>query len=603
VEIPNPNHFGALGTTGGPVSMVNNNLLANSDFLTGAFPAEFGNALAGAFDLNLRSGNNQQTEFTGQIGFNGFEGGIEGPIRLNKQGVAGSYLANFRYSTLDLMSQLGFSLGTGFAVPKYKDFTFLVDLPGTKTGRIKLFGLAGNSHIMLGYDKGDTLENSYTSRVVATDFSSDLQVYGLSHTKFLSEQTRLKTTVSWQRTGSKAILDSIKGSGAIYQPYVRSTEGEDKLSLSSQLRYKLHSRHQFSLGFIADWYTLSYIDSMDQQEYDRFIKGTDVNGNMSLIKIYSQYQFKFNDRFTTYTGLHLQYSGFNSQLVIEPRLSMKYQLNSKQSFNLGYGLHSQLQPKLIYFNQSYNNTDHSYTRTNEQVGFSRSNHFVAGYDIKILTNMRVKLETYYQYLFDIPVKSSFPEFSLINAGDQFGIPREDSLVNEGNGKNYGLELTFEKFLSKGSYFLFTTSLFDSKYKTADDKWRNTAFNGNYVFNLLFGKEWILSEKIMITADLKTVLAGGRRYIAVDLEESAIRGEEVRDWDHAYEKKYDPYFRSDLRIGIKLNAKKFSQEWGVDLQNFTAYKSIFMEGYDAKKNEVYKVYQQGFYPMVLYRIQF
>jgi hypothetical protein len=247
--------------------------------------------------------------------------------------------------------------------------------------------------------------------------------------------------------------------------------------------------------------------------------------------------------------------------------------------------------------------DNSYTRTNEQIGFSRSNHFVAGYDVKILSNMRVKLETYYQYLFDVPVKQSYPEFSMINAGDQFGIPREDSLVNEGNGKNYGLELTVEKFLSKGSYFLFTTSLFDSKYKTLDDKWRNTAFNGNYVFNLLYGKEWRLSEKVMLTADLKTVFAGGRRYIAVDLEESAIQGEEVRDWDHAYEKKYDPYFRSDLRIGIKLNSSKFSQEWGVDLQNFTGYKSIFMEGYDVKKNEVYTVYQQGFYPMVLYRIQF
>lgn len=80
MEIPNPNHFGSLGTTGGPVSILNNNLLDKSDFLTGAFPAEYGNALAGVFDLQMRSGNNEKTEFLGQVGFNGFELGAEGPI-------------------------------------------------------------------------------------------------------------------------------------------------------------------------------------------------------------------------------------------------------------------------------------------------------------------------------------------------------------------------------------------------------------------------------------------------------------------------------------------------------------------------------------------
>jgi hypothetical protein len=603
VEIPNPNHFGALGTTGGPVSMINNNLLANSDFLTGAFPAEFGNALAGAFDLNLRSGNNQKTEFTGQIGFNGFEGGIEGPLKLSKDGPAGSYLANFRYSTLDLLSKMGFDFGTGSAIPQYKDLTFLIDLPNKKTGRIKLFGLAGNSHIMLGYEPGDTIENSYTSRGVATDYGTDLQVYGISHTKFLGEKTRLKSTVSWQRTKSIAALDSTKESGTIFDPWVRSTEQEDKFTVSSQLRRKLDSRNQFSIGFIADWYNINYIDSINNPDYDKFITGTDVTGNMSLLKTYFQYQFKLNESLTSYAGMHFQYSGFNNQLVAEPRLGLKWQVNNNQSVNFGYGLHSQLQPKVIYFNQTYVEQNNSYHRTNENLGFSRSNHFVMGYDVKAMSNMRIKLETYYQYLFEIPVKESFPEFSALNIGDQFGIPREDSLVNEGKGKNYGLELTVEKFLNKGFYFLFTTSLFDSKYLTLDNTWRNTAFNGNYVFNMLVGKEWQLGEKTMLTLDLKTVFAGGRRYIPIDLEASEIAGEEVRDYDHAYENKYDPYFRSDLRIGFKINMRKLSQEWAIDLQNFTGYKSIFMEGYDATKNEVYTVYQQGFYPMFLYRIQF
>jgi outer membrane receptor protein involved in Fe transport len=180
---------------------------------------------------------------------------------------------------------------------------------------------------------------------------------------------------------------------------------------------------------------------------------------------------------------------------------------------------------------------------------------------------------------------------------------EDSLQNNGTGENYGLELTVEKFLSKGYYFLFTASLFDSHYRGADGILRNTAFNGNYVFNLLGGYEKKIGKKTYLTMDVKGVLAGGRRYVPIDLEASIEQGTEVRDWSRAYENRYDPYFRTDLRLGLKVNKKRFSQEWAIDLQNLTGFRSIFMEGFDAGTGEIYKVYQQGFYPMFLYRIQF
>ena len=192
IEIPNPNHFGAQGITGGPVSMVNNNLLTNSDFLTGAFPAEYGNAIAGAFDLNLRSGNSGEHEFTGQIGFNGFELGAEGPLFQTENGQKASYLASYRYSTLEVLDKMQFNVGTGAAIPQYKDLTFLVDVPGTKTGRIKLFGLWGNSFIALGRDVTDTTENQYNSRGIATDFRAGLAVIGISDTYYLNEKTRKK---------------------------------------------------------------------------------------------------------------------------------------------------------------------------------------------------------------------------------------------------------------------------------------------------------------------------------------------------------------------------------------------------------------------------
>ncbi len=601
VEIPNPNHFGALGTTGGPVSMVNNNLLANSDFITGAFPAEFGNAMSGVFDLNLRSGNANLSEFTGQVGFNGFEAGAEGPIFKTGSGQKASYLANFRYSTLEVMNKLGFSLGTGVAVPQYKDLTFIADIPGTKAGRFKFFGLFGNSFIDLGRNLSDTTENQYNFRGTATDFGAGLSVTGLSHTYFFDENTRIKTTLSWQKTTSSAILDSVVNE--TFKPWYRGNQAESKLAFSTQLRHKANPKTNYLLGLIVDQYFATYLDSVFRNQYQKFITLTDSEGQMVVARLYGQWQHKFGRNLMATAGINLLYQGINTQLKPEPRLAIHWQPNPKHSVTAGFGAHSQMHPREIYFYQTYDHETGNYFMTNKNLKMGQSHHYVAGYQIVPVKNLRIKSEIYYQDLSKIPVKESHPEFSLINSGDQFGIPKVDSLLNLGKGRNYGIEITVEKFLHNGWYFLYTASLFDSKYTGYDGVWRNTAFNGNYVFNLLGGYEIKLGGNSTLTMDLKTVWAGGKRYIPVDFEASERNREEEREWQNSYKNRFDDYFRTDLRFGFLINKKKYNQEFAIDLQNIGGYRSIFMESYDARRNETYKVYQQGFMPMFLYRVQF
>lgn len=603
IEIANPNHFGAQGTTGGPVSMVNNNLLTNSDFLTGAFPAEYGNALAGAFDLNLRSGNNQVHEFLGQVGFNGFELGAEGPINIGKGKVKPSYLANFRYSTMEAMNMLGFSFGTGAAIPDYKDFTMLIDIPGTKLGRFKVFTLWGDSFIDLGRDLSDSVSNSYNLRGMATDFGSGLWVSGLSNTYIVNKDMRVKTTVSYQTTYSKAKVDSVHYETESFSNYFGSEETEDKLSVSTQFRHKVNAKNNYSIGFIGDFYSINYLDSVLLYDESRFIENIHIDDKLQLFRAYGQWQHNFTNNLTAYLGLHTQYLPLNSELSVEPRASIRWDFAKNQSINAGIGKHSQMQSRSTYYIQTENTQSGEFFLTNTNLKFSKSNHYMLGYNNLLTPDFRIKLETYYQELYDIPVKENFPEFSTLNTGDNFGGPAEDSLVNKGNGRNYGLELTVEKFLSHGFYTLFTASVFDSKYQGYDRVWRNTAFNGKYVFNLLGGYEYKISKRGTLTCDLKSVWAGGKRYVPVDLEESQLKGEDVRDWTKAYEKKFDDYFRTDLRFGFRLNGKKVSQEWAVDLQNVFNYQSVFMEFYDPNENEVYYVYQQGFLPMFLYRINF
>lgn len=602
IEVPNPNHFGANGTTGGPVSMINNNLLENSDFFTGAFPAEYGNALAGAFDLNFRSGNSRKTEFTGQVGFNGFEGGVEGPLFKTGSGQKASYLMNYRYSTLQFMQNAGMDMGTGTAIPEYQDFTFIVDIPGTKLGRFKLFGLYGDSFISFGRNFEDSTDNAYSGRGTATDFGSGVSIVGASHSYFFTENLKLKSTASYQTTYAEAKLDSIKHR-SYEKPWIRQYQTENKLSFTSKLTYKLNKKNNFSIGFITDFYNIDFMDSIFDATYNRFLIGNNVEEKMSLHQTYAQWQHKFSNTLTAYGGVHMQYFELNKEQTLEPRLGLQWQFHPQHSINAGFGMHSQTQPKTLYFHQTYNPISNTSYTTNEDLKFTKSNHYVLSHNYVPAQSFRIKTELYYQNLSKVPVKETFAEFSTLNSGADFGGFREDSLVNKGTGTNYGLELTIEKFLNNGYYILFTTSLYNSKYKGYDGKERNTAFNGNYVFNLLGGYEHKINEKYMLTFDLRTVWAGGKRYVPVDVEKSIANGTTEYDYSQAYDKKYSDYFRTDLRIGFKHNGKRFSQEWGLDLQNLTSYQSIYMQAYDVEKNETYDIYQQGFMPMMLYRIQF
>lgn len=600
IEIPNPNHFGAQGTTGGPVSMINNNLLANSDFMTGAFPAEYGNALAGAFDLNLRSGNSSKFEYLGQIGFNGFELGTEGPLFKTGSGQKASFIADFRYSTLEVMHDLGFGSGTGAAIPEYKDFTFFVDIPGTKAGRFKVFGLWGTSYIELGRNYTDTSDNAYNGRGTATNFGSDLIVVGTSHKYFFNEKTSLKTVISIQNTSSTTQYDSVKNYKFI-NPEVHAKQIQTKITASTQLKYKQNAKNNYKLGLIADYYNFDYADTLFYPIPDTTINS--FNGDHYLIQTFAQWQHKFSNNVSTFAGIHSQYFTNNNDIAIEPRMGLKWEINPRHSLNIGFGMHSQLQQAAVYYTPTHDTETNKTYETNKNLKFTKSNHLVVGYNYLINQNFRIKTESYYQYLYDVPVKASDPSYSLLNSGADFSLRAEDSLVNKGTGTNYGIELTIEKFLDNGYYFLVTTSLFDSKYRGYDKIERNTVFNGNYIFNALAGYEYKINEKFRLTFDIKTTWAGGKRYVPLDVEKSKACKTSVFDWEHAYEKKYNDYFRTDLRIGFKHNGKHFNQEWGVDLQNITNYKSLYMQMFDPNTLETYNTYQQGFMPMMLWRIQF
>ena len=609
IPVPNPNHFSTLGTTGGPVSALNTNLIEDSDFLTSAFPAEYGNANAGVFDVGFRSGNTENYEFTLQTAFTGFEAMAEGPLNRKNNG---SFVVSYRYSVLGLVNDL-ISIGTN-ATPNYQDLSFKLDLGNTKLGKFEFFGIGGTSDIAF---LAEETEEADLFANPDEDFYADsrIGVGGLKHTLPLGGSAYVQTVVAASVQQSQFEQDNYLGDASPF----RALEGEDtetRYSINSYLNKKFSRRLTLRTGFQVEVFNVNSDvrdrdnrPDLDGDGLPDWVRVRDFSGTLPLYQAYVQSQYRLSESLTLNTGLHGQYLSFNDSYSAEPRLAINWDATPRSTFNLGYGLHSQMIPlPILLFEEETAPGSGIYEQTNDNLGFTRSHHLVAGYDLKLGTNWRIKTEAYYQSLFDVPVEETPSSFSLLNEGADFAFQDVGSLVNEGTGFNYGIELTLEKFFSNNYYMLLTTSVYDSKYEGSDGVERNTAFNQGYVFNILIGKEFPFGKNgtNAFTFDTKLTTAGGRYYTPIDLAATRANfGREVFDESRAFAEQFDPYFRWDIKFGVRLNnpKKKISHQFFVDLQNVTGQQNVFTRRYNEATDEVNTLYQIGFFPDILYRLQF
>lgn len=605
VPIPNPNHFSTLGTTGGPVSALNPNMIRNSDFLTSAFPSEYGNATAGVFDIGFRNGNKDKFEFTAQLAaFSGLEAMVEGPLsKKNNAGQNGSFVVSYRHSFVELANLAGINVGTT-ALPRYKDLTFNVDLGQTKIGKFSIFGIGGLSNIdFIGANLSendlfaDQSEDSYAD--------SKLGIIGLRHNIIVDKNTYVRTVLSASHSGNT--FNVYKDKGAILKQHnLDISDFITAYRLSSYINKKFNAQWSMRTGVLIQNMHLDINSkTLDSNNVWRAFRTS--NGQITLSELYSQAQYKPSDRLTFNAGIHTQYLDINQNYAIEPRLGINYYVRPNQTLSVGYGLHSQMQPLPVMLDEE-RLADGTLSKSNMSLDFTQSHHFVMGYDVKIGSDWHGKIETYYQILRGVPVEGRRSNaYSMLNQGADFGFVVPSGLVNEGTGRNVGLEMTVEKFFSAGWYSLVTASLFDSKYKGSDGIERNTAFNSNYILNILAGKEFKFgkNKQNKFTLDTKLTTAGGRYQTPIDLVASKARGEEIYDNTKAYSEQQTPYFRWDVKLGYTLNSSKrqFTQQFFLDFQNVTNHKNIFQERYSVAQNKTYKVYQIGFFPDIMWRVQF
>jgi hypothetical protein len=493
------------------------------------------------------------------LGFLGTELTAEGPISRENRS---SYLAAYRYSTMNIFHLMGISIGTD-AVPRYQDLSFKLNFPGRNSGNLSLFGIGGLSAIdILASEETDTAKNTiFGDEAMDEHFRTGMGVIGLNYSRPTGKDGYFKTTLSYSREHQSNHLDKVfrhidEGSyvvDSIRKPHIGYHSDQDKYSGSFFWNRKLNRKHSIKTGVTMDVYRFDMDDSIFNEVTYEFVTRLEHRGYATLIQPYIQWKYRSAGAVTITGGVHGQLLNLESNLSrsLEPRLGMSYQFSKRNSVSCGVGLHSQMVPTYIYFAEP-------------------------------------------------------SSYSVLDEGHNLSRFFPDSLVNRGVGRNYGVEFTLEKFFSRSYFMMVTASLYDATRTGSDGVNYQAIYNGGYALNMLGSKEfkWGVKRKSSISIGGKVTLAGGKRYTPIDLNASDIAGEAVYVDHLRNSMQFRPYFRADLKINYRINAARASHEIGFDLLNVTNRQNVLKQTYISGGDPpVKEVYQLGILPLLIYRVDF
>lgn len=589
VEIPNPTHFADLsGLGGGFLSALSMQVIGNSDFYNGAFPAEYGNALSGIFDMHIRNGNNRKHEHTFQLGLMGIDLASEGPIS-RKRG--SSYIFNYRFSTTSLATGNDINL-------KYQDFAFKLNFPTRRAGTFSLWGIG-----LIDRNKAEAEERSEWETIgdrQSGENKLDKAAGGVTHRYVFSETAYLHSSLAATYSNDHQIMDqrTEADNAVIRVADIRNSRWD--VVLNTYLNKKFSSRHTNRTGitltglqYDLDYRVSPYIGlDIPMQQLSR------GSGESALLSAYSSSVISVGNHWTASAGVNARYFTLNRNWSVEPRLAMKWQPDSRHALALSYGLHSRREKLDYYFIEQQVDGK---TESNRYLDFSKAHHIGLTYDWNISPSLHLRIEPYYQYLYHIPVERN-TSFSIINHED-FYLDR--LLANEGKGMNYGIDITLERYMQHGFYYLLTASLFKSRYKGGDNIWRNTRLDKGFLMNLLAGKEWMVGKgrQNVFSINGRLLFQGGGRYTPIDEERSLAEHDVVFDEARAFSRKFKPSVNGDVSVSYRINKRKVSHEFAVKILNVGMRTGMHFYEYDERHHRVNRKEGMGMIPNISYKIYF
>jgi len=483
-------------------------------------------------------------------------------------------------------------------IPQYQDISFKIHFPAKNAGTFSLVGIGGISRSS-GLPVEDTTQWKKLEDRTQSTLNNNMGAVALIHTIVLARKTLLNSYLS-------ATYNDI-----FYENYLMTTQMElhpqqyifhknYRFSAGINLNHKFSPRHtnRTGLTYTRLFYNID-IRAVNPFTgiYSQFDKGS---GNTGLVQAYSESKVDLSDRFHLSGGVHVQYFLLNRHLSVEPRFAMRWQVNGKHAISGGYGLHSQAEDAGVYLAETNNLSGNELMiQPNRGLDFSKAHHIVLGYDFAIKSGLRFMTEVYAQFLYNIPVMPG-NYYSLINSNGGY---YNDTLVNDGTGRNCGIDLTFEKFLTSQYYYLITVSLFTSKYKGGDGIERNTRYNSGYVINLLGGKEWTVRKKNLFDVNLKATLTGGEYYVPIDLAQSVLQHREISDEANAYRSQLPPFYYLDLTLTYRTNHRKFAGTWAIQVKNLLNLKPVTGYVYNDFTQSIEEVCSMGIIPFISYKVEF
>jgi hypothetical protein len=592
VEIPNPNHFADLSAFGGGgLTALSSQMLANSDFFTGAFPAEYSNAISGVFDIQMRTGNNEKQEHTLQAGIIGMDVASEGPFQ---KGSKASYLFNYRYSTLSLVAPLLPEEAQGTT---YQDLAFKLNFPSKKRGVFSLWGLGLTDRSGQEAESRSELWQYMQDREqeVAKQF---MGAAGLGHHYFFNQRASLKTSLAATLSGLDWHVKRMNGHAELVpQRQIESRNWNFVLTSSLQQKFSARHTNQTGLTLTGLQYDLLLRDAANTE--GTLATLVEEQGFSSLLSAYTSSSLQLGKAVRMNVGLTGQLFTLNGQYSLEPRMGLTWQLQERQQLGLAYGLHSRLERLQYYFMRAPLQRNEL---LNKDMDFTKAHHLVMRYGRALSENLHLVVEPYYQQLFRVPTLAG-SSFSFINLQNEWFF--NQALQNTGKGRNYGLDITLEKHLSKGYFFLVTASLFQSEYAGGDGIWRNSRYNRNFLLNLLAGQEWQLGTngQRLLGISARLTFQGGDRYTPVDEYTSLQQQQVVYNERLAFSKQMPPSLQAHLTASYTINRAKTAHEISLKILNATGYSDFFGFRYNYLSHSIDEHRETILIPNLSYKIEF
>ncbi|WNJ19840.1 TonB-dependent receptor [Pontibacter sp. G13] len=593
VDIPNPNHFARIGSSGGSFTIFSNQVLDNSDFFIGAFPAGYGNATAGVFDIRFRNGNSDHHEFTLQAGVLGVDLAAEGPL---KQGGNSSFLVNYRFATLNLAAWFIRFL----SVPTYQDLSFKLHLPTQRAGTFDVFGMGGLSQRPKPAETDSTLWEYDLDRFENL-LASDMGVLGLKHTLPIGNKTLWKTSLAGtfsQLVDRKTYLedDFTFRTRANYQ-YRRTP-----FSVHTALKHTFSPRHTHETG--ATWTYTHHDFSATDFDYVDSVQFTlaDEAGTTRVFQAYSQSQFRLANAWTWNVGLHMLHFQMTGQTSWEPRTALRWQLTPKHRIMFGYGLHSQIEHWGTYMTR-IESEGGQVEYPNRDLPLMRAHHAVVGYQGTYGPFLRLRAEVYFQSLFDVPVEVD-GTYSVLNLDE---LNQLRILETGGTGQNQGIDLGISRFKPDDWYFVLNGSVFESTYTDAEGNRHRTAYDLGHKVNLLLGREKVVGKKkggnhrLGLNGTLTWM--GGQPYTPIDLTASAAARQTVYDERFPYSMTEQDMWIFDFTLTLVRNHPKYTGKWAFQIKNLFQNAAPEYREYDRLSGEEVLLKGASVLPVMSYQVDF